>query len=116
MRILIASLAVAMAFCAACGHKAEGPKMDPSIATLVPADTVLMAGTRLEALLKTPIYQRNFADRKIPQIDEFAQRTGLDPRKDLWELLFASNGTHGVLLGRGKFGDEMMAPGLERNY
>ncbi len=90
--------------------------MDPSIATLVPADTVLMAGTRLEALLKTPIYQRNFADRKIPQIDEFAQRTGLDPRKDLWELLFASNGTHGVLLGRGKFGDEMMAPGLERNY
>ena len=90
--------------------------MDPSIATLVPADTVIMAGTRLEALLKTKVYQDNFANRNIPQIDEFAQRTGLDPRKDLWELLFASNGTHSVVLGRGKFGDEMMAPGLDRNY
>src|SRR5262249_31066675 len=71
-------------------------------------------GTRLEILLKTPVYQRNFAGRKIPQIDEFAKRTGLDPRKDLWELLFISNGKENVLLGRGKFGDEMMQPKLEK--
>lgn len=98
----------------ACSHKQEGAKVDPSLNTLVPQDTVIMAGTRLEALLKTPVYQRNFANLKIPQIDEFAQRTGLDPRKDLWELLFASNGHQGVLLGRGKFGDEMMMPNLQK--
>jgi hypothetical protein len=113
MRLLL--LTVTLALCA-CAHKDASPKIDPSLDTLVPADTVLMAGTRLEALLKTPVYQRNFANREIPQIDEFAQRTGLDPRKDLWELLYVSNGHHGVLLGRGKFGDEMMAPGLDRNY
>jgi len=116
MRILIAITSLVLGLSSCARKQADGPKMDPSIATLVPSDTVIMAGTRLEALLKTKVYQDNFADRKIPQIDDFAQRTGLDPRKDLWELLFASNGTHGVLLGRGKFGDEMMAPGLDRNY
>jgi hypothetical protein len=98
----------------ACAHKQAGAKVDPSLNTLVPSDTVLLAGTRLEALLKTPIYQRNFAKQQFPQIDEFAQRTGLDPRKDLWELLYVSNGHNGVLLGRGKFGDEMMMPKFEK--
>ncbi len=116
MRILIAITSLVLGLSSCARKQAEGPKMDPSIATLVPSDTVIMAGTRLEGLLKTKVYQDNFANRQIPQIDEFAQRTGLDPRKDLWELLFASNGTHGVVLGRGKFGDEMMAPGLDRNY
>jgi len=103
-----------LAVSTACAHKTEGPKIDSSLDTLVPPDTVLMAGTRLEALLKTPVYQRNFANRQFPQIDEFAQRTGLDPRKDLWELLFASNGHNGILFGRGKFGDEMMQPKFEK--
>jgi hypothetical protein len=99
---------------AACSHKQEGAKVDASLNTLVPSDAVLLAGTRLETLLKTQVYQHNFANLKIPQIDEFAQRTGLDPRKDLWELLFFSNGHENVLLGRGKFGDEMMMPKLEK--
>lgn len=107
-------MAAAALALAACSHKTEGAKIDPSLDTLVPANTVLMAGTRLEALLKTPVYQRNFAKRDFPPIDEFSQRTGLDPRKDLWELLFISDGHSGVLLGRGKFGDEMMQPKLDK--
>jgi hypothetical protein len=97
-----------------CAHKPDGAKVDSSLNTLVPSDTVLMAGTRLEALLKTQVYQSNFAGRQFPQIEEFAKRTGLDPRKDLWELLYVSNGRQGVLLGRGKFGDEMMQPKFQK--
>lgn len=99
---------LALVFVAAgCARKpASGVKVDPALSTLVPNDTVLMVGTRVEALLKTPVYQKYFADRQAPQIEEFARQTGLDPRKDLWELLFVSNGRKGVLLGRGKFGDE----------
>ncbi len=74
-----------------------------------------MVGARLEKLLKTPVYQQNFAERDIPQINQFAEMTGIDPRKDLWELLFVSNGKTGVLLGRGKFADEMMEPQMERH-
>jgi hypothetical protein len=108
------ALAVLLLASVSCTHKPEGAKVDSSLNTLVPSDTVLMAGTRLEALLKTQVYQHNFAGRQFPQIEEFAQRTGLDPRKDLWELLYVSNGKQGVLLGRGKFGDEMMQPKFEK--
>jgi hypothetical protein len=100
---------------AGCAHKdAAGPKVDAALDTLVPSDTVLMVGTRLESLFKTAVYQKNFAGRQLPQVDQFAERTGLDPVKDLWELLFVSNGHQGVLLGRGKFADEMMEPRLQR--
>jgi len=98
----------------ACSRKPTSVHVDPSLDTLVPPDTVLLVGTRLEALLKTPVYQKNFAGRDFPQIEEFARRTGIDPRKDLWELLFVSNGKQGVLLGRGKFADEMLEPRLEK--
>lgn len=100
---------------AACHRTPASVRIDPSIETLVPSDSVLLVGTRLESLLKTPVYQQNFANRDIPQIRDFAQKTGIDPRKDLWELLFVSNGKTGVLLGRGKFADEMMEPQLERH-
>jgi hypothetical protein len=72
-----------------------------------------MAGTRLEALRQTPVYQKYLANRKFTAVEDFAQRTGLDPQKDLWELLYVSNGRQGVLLGRGKFANEM-EPRLEK--
>ena len=107
-------LAILILLPAACSHKPAAVKVDPSLDTLVPSDTVLLVGTRLEPLLKKPVYQKNFGHRPFPQIEDFARRTGLDPRKDLWELLFVSNGKNGVLLGRGKFADEMMEPKLEK--
>jgi hypothetical protein len=106
--ILLSALALA-----ACNHATTGVKTDPALETLVPADTVLMVGTRLEALVKTPVYQKYFAGKRFPQVDDFAQRTGLDPTKDLWQLLFVSNGKRAALLGRGKFANEM-EPKLEK--
>ena len=99
---------------AACARKTPvGPKIDPALATLIPDDTTLLVGTRLEALERTPVYQKYLADRKFSQVDEFAAQTGLDPKKDLWELLFVSDGKNNVLLGRGKFANEM-EPRLEK--
>ena len=98
-----------------CARKAAvGPKIDPALATLIPEDTTLLVGTRLEALERTPVYQKYLADRKFPQVEEFARQTGLDPQKDLWELLFVSNGKNNILLGRGKFANEM-EPRLEKS-
>jgi hypothetical protein len=44
--------------------------------------------------------------RHLPQVDSFAEKTGVDPTKDLWELLFVSNGKTSAVIGRGKFSDE----------
>ena len=92
-----------------------GVKIDPALAMSVPADTVLLAGARIEELVKTPLYLKYIADRQIPQIDEFARYTKLDPRKELWELLFVSNGKQSVLLGRGKFSDQLEDPRAQKN-
>lgn len=83
-----------------------GPKIDPSIAAFIPADTVVLAGTRLEAMEKTPLYQKYLAHRSIPQVDQFVAATGINPAKDLWELLYVSNGQRGAVIGHGMFADE----------
>jgi hypothetical protein len=107
-------LAALLLIAVGCARKTPaGPKIDPALATLIPADTTLLVGTRLEALERTPVYQKYLADRKFPQVEDFARQTGLDPKKDLWELLFVSDGQHHVLLGRGKFANEM-EPRLEK--
>lgn len=83
-----------------------GPKIDPALVMLIPPDTQTLAGLRLEELEKTDTYKKYFAQRQIPQIDAFAESTGVDPRKDLWELLFISNGKKSAVVGHGKFSDE----------
>jgi hypothetical protein len=110
-RIFVCAL---LALSMSCARKAAvGPKIDPALATLIPGDTTLLVGTRLEALERTPVYQKYLADRKFPQVEEFTKQTGLDPKKALWELLFVSNGKNNVLLGRGEFANEM-EPRLEK--
>jgi hypothetical protein len=80
--------------------------VDPALSTLVPADTALLAGIRAEELMMLPLYQRYLADRPIPPWDEFAARTGLGSRAEVWELLLISDGKNSVVLGRGKISNE----------
>lgn len=92
---------------AGCSHTAPpGPKIDPALAGMIPADTVLLAGARIEAIKKTPVYQKYLAERDFPAVDRFAEQMKIDPRKDLWELLYISNGSRSAVLGRGMFSDE----------
>lgn len=70
---------------------------------LVPADTKILAGIRVEEIKKTAVYRELLAAEKLPQIEEFARETGIDPRKDIWEIVLASNGESVIALVRGKF-------------
>ena len=83
-----------------------GPRIDPALAGWIPQDTAMMAGVRVEALERTPVYQRFLAHRTLPQVDDFSERVGINPRKDLWELLYVSNGKSSAVLGHGMFSDE----------
>ncbi len=78
--------------------------VDPALAALVPEDAETVAGARVESLRSTPLYKRWVAGKQQPLLDELAKRLGLDLRKDLWELLIASEGEHVWALARGKFG------------
>src|SRR5260370_23028551 len=73
----------------------------------MPSDSVLAVAVHLDKLRKTPVYEKYLANRSFPELDRMARFTGMDPRKDLWQLLFLSDGKHNVLLGRGNFADDM---------
>lgn len=94
-------LCIALLGCQA--KKSASVRIDPSLEALVPSDTVFVAGANVEAVRETPVYQKLLSRVPLPQLDEFTRRTGLDPRKDLTEILSCSNGKHGVLMARGRF-------------
>lgn len=109
-----AVLMVAAAF-ASCRRPNASPaiRVDPALAALIPPDTTLLVGAKLDRLRETQVYRKHFERLPLARLDEFAKQTGLDPRKDVWEVLFASNGSWGVLMARGKFPASELEPRLE---
>lgn len=98
------SLVIALLTLAACQPKQSASlHVSPALEALVPSDTVVVLGINLAGLRDTSIYQKLIARVPLPQLDSFTRQTGLDPRKDLSELLLCSNGRSALLLVRGKF-------------
>ena len=92
---------------AGCVKTPPGPKIDPALASLIPPDTILLAGARLDKLQETATFKKNLANRPVPLFDDFSKQIGLQVRReDLWELLLISDGKQNVMLGRGKFANE----------
>jgi hypothetical protein len=116
-RSLPALLCGLAALLTSCNKSSTSPggRVDPALASLIPADTAVMVGAKLDKLRDTATYQRHFSQISLPKLDDFAKDTGLDPRKDVWEVLFCSNGRDaGVLMLRGKFSARELEPRLER--
>ncbi len=108
-------LPIALAFflLAGCQPKQSASlHISPALETLVPSDTVVVLGVNLAAIRDTTIYQKLITRVPLPQLDRFTQQTGLDPRKDLSEILLCSNGKSALLLVRGKF----RLPDLEARF
>jgi len=107
------SLVAVFALLAGCSRPAQqsGVFIDPALIALVPADTTVLAGARVDAIAKTPAFQKLATNAVIQDV---AKRTNIDPAKALWQIMFTSNGRRGLVLARGKFTDELMAPDLTR--
>jgi hypothetical protein len=102
MRRGVLVMAVA-ALLAGCSREPASVKVDPALAALVPADAVMVAGVRMEAVRSTPFYQKWVGRRQVVDLDKFASETGIDPRQDIGELLFASDGKIGIVFAKGRF-------------
>lgn len=101
MRAWVMALMIAALGCRSAERGAL--RVDPVLAAMVSSDAVLVAGARLDALRTTPLYRKFVADKPQPMLDRLAERLGLDPRKDLRELLIASDGNQTLAMARGKF-------------
>jgi hypothetical protein len=86
--------------------------LDPALAVLVPPDTIMLAGVRMQQLANTPLYRDWIQKRRVPALEEFRRRTGLDPAKDVWELLATSDGKNALVLVRGRFAEQGQEPTL----
>ena len=100
-RLALASLCLAMAACQT--KQSVSLHMDHSLESLVPADVVLVAGANLEAIRKSPVYQKLVSHFPVPQLEAFSRQTGVDPNKDVLQALFCSDGKRGLFIARGKF-------------
>jgi hypothetical protein len=79
------------------------PRIDNVLERMVPPGTTSLVGARMDQMKQTATYEKMLASQSLVQVDQFAAETGFDPRRDVRELLYASNGSGGVLLARGTF-------------
>ena len=103
-------LVVSLVLLAGCGRRRSASvNIDPALlATLVSADTVLMAGAKTEALRGTPIYKQAHA----AAVDAaFQGWTGLELSK-VWEVLATFNGSDVAAMARGTFTSGGLEPEL----
>ncbi|MFN7937067.1 MAG: hypothetical protein U0R19_27335 [Bryobacteraceae bacterium] len=83
----------------------KGIVLSRSIEDFIPHDTVVLVGARIAKIQATPVYQKLSTGSNFKELDDFVKRTRIDPRKDIDEVVFASNGKDGVLIVRGRFED-----------
>lgn len=112
--ILTLALLCFGSLCSCTRPEAISVRIDPALAALVPNQTKYLMDIKLDKLKDSAVYQRHLKERFEDQFEEFARNTGLDPRKDLWEILICSDGRRTVMMGRGKFAVADLEPRLER--
>src|SRR5947209_421558 len=71
-------------------------------------------GADVDAIRNTSVYQKHIGVVNLPRLNEFTRQTGIDPRKDLDQVLSVTNGKTGALLARGKFRAGDVEPRLEK--
>ncbi len=99
---------------AGCGPgKPASARLDPAVEKLIPADTVMLVSIRMEAVRQTAIYTKVLAGLPSSTLDRFARETGLDPRRDVSELVVAGNGKDTLVIGRGKLAVSELGKKLE---
>lgn len=96
--------------------RARAERVDNVLAQMVPADTTTLIGMRMQQIESTTLFRKLVAQGKIPQMDQFARESGFDPRRDVRDLLLASNGKQTVFLGRGTFNLKTPEKARKLNY
>ena len=89
--------------CLCATRTSTGVFVDPAFGPLVQPDVRAIIGIRLDKLKGAGLYKRYENQLNLDQLNEFAQRTGLDPRRDLWQVLVTWNGTMSLAMARGRF-------------
>jgi hypothetical protein len=93
---------LSLVFAMACLAAAE-PRVDKVLVQMTPPGSTGLLGVRVEEISNTDFYRKLMAGQTFSALDQFAEDSGFDPRRDVRELLFATTRGGGVLMARGTF-------------
>jgi hypothetical protein len=115
MRLLVLGLAMVLVWGPGCSRQRTSVAVDAALLTQVPADTVALGGMRVKALRGTAAWKKLLEQPGVKaQLDRLAAETSFDARKDLWEILWSTNGRDGLVYARGEFAPMGLEPKIER--
>ena len=114
MLFRLSLLAVAL-LVTGCSRQRTSVAVDAALLTQVPGDTVALGAMRVKALRGTAAWKKLLEQKSVnEQFDKLAAETSFDPRKDLWEVLWSTDGKEQLIYARGEFAPMGLEPKIER--
>lgn len=109
------SLVALLLMAGACSRQRSSVAVDAALLTQVPADSVLVGAMRVKALRGTAAWKKMMAQPGVnAQLEKLAAETSFDARKDLWEILWSTDGKEPLVYARGEFAPMGLEPKIER--
>lgn len=111
MTIVRIILAIAVVLASGCSRTRNSVAVDAALLTQVPQESVAIGAIRIKAMRNTPAWKRLLEQKAVnDRLDEIAKETTFDARKDLWELLWSSDGKEPLVYARGEFAPMGLEP------
>ena len=108
-------LIVMLLAAAGCSRERSSVAVDAALLTQVPGDTIALGAMRVKALRGTAAWKKLLEQPGVnAQLDKLAAETSFDPRKDLWEILWSTNGKDTLVYARGEFAPMGLEPKMQR--
>jgi len=114
--MLLRSLSICLLLAAAggCSRERTSVAVDAALLTQVPPDSIAVGALRVKALRDTAAWKLLLQQPSVnAAFDRMAKETSFDPRKDLWELLWSTDGKETLVYARGEFAPMGLEPKIE---
>lgn len=98
-----------------CSRERASVAVDAALLTLAPGDSVAVGAMRVKALRGTAAWKKLLAQPGVnARLEKLAAETSFDARKDLWEILWSTDGKESLVFARGEFAPMGLEPKIER--
>lgn len=109
------TLPVLLLAAAGCSRQPASVPVDASLLIQVPGDTIALGAMRVKALRETAAWKKLLEQPGVNAgLAELAEKTSFDARKDLWEILWSTDGKDALVYARGEFAPMGLEPRIER--
>jgi len=92
---------------AACSKSPTGAQVEKAFRSAISPDAQTLIALKLDQLKASDLYHRHQQELQVPMLDSLSQRLGLDPRRDLSNVLIVWDGKALLLLAQGAFNSQL---------